>query len=359
MSSAPAPHPGGAGAGTSAGLEIACDESGSEGEKLVGGTTDAFAHASLHPPHDVAADCMDEVRRACRSPATECKASVVLRSQNHRVLTWLLGPEGPLHGHGHVHLTEKTFHLVAKIVALLGLDPGVAPTLYREGPQAFGPTGWPQLLTSFNDLMRAHVLEDGWAAANDFFDHAELVGGRRSGTGIGDALAEVAERRPRTAGDLAPLLDRSRAGSVLDPQVPGLVGAVVHWGAGGDPVSVVHDVQATLTPDRMRHVEAECRRLDPRVRLAGIRFVDSMTDPRVQVADLLAGAVRRIAAEALHGRGDPALAALVAPYVDRASIWGDPASWAHLTGSQPASGPDHSSRVTASLSPTAVKPSRS
>lgn len=313
-------------------LEIACDESGSEGEKLVGGTTDAFAHASLHLARDVAADCMDEVRLACRSPAAECKASVVLRSQNHRVLAWLLGPEGPLHGHGHVHLTEKTFHLVTKIVALLEVDPDTVPTVYREGPRAFGAAGWPQLLTSFNDLMRAHVLEDGWAAANDFFDHVELVGARRAGTEVGAALAGLAARRPRTVADLEPLLDRSRAGSVLDPQVPGLVGAVVHWGAGGDPVSVVHDVQATLTPARMRHVEAECRRLDPRVRFAGIRFVDSMTDPRVQVADLLAGAVRRIAAEALHGRGDPALLALVGPYVDRASIWGDAASWAQLTG---------------------------
>jgi hypothetical protein len=130
------------------------------------------------------------------------------------------------------------------------------------------------------------------------------------------------------------MLDRTRTSSVLDPQVPGLVGAITHWGAGGRPVSVVHDVQATLTPARIRHVEDECRRLDPTVRLAGIRFVDSMTDPRVQVADLLAGAVRRIAAEALHGRADPGLVALVSPYIDRASIWGDPASRALLAGSE-------------------------
>jgi hypothetical protein len=323
MSSAPSGHPGEV-------LEIACDESGSEGEKLVGGTTDAFAHASLHLDLDVAAACMDEVRRGCRSPATECTASVVLRGQNRWVLEWLIGPGGPLDGHGHVHLTEKSFHLVAKIVEVLGVRPEVTDTLYREGPRAFGDAGWPQLLTSFNDLMRAHALEDGWAAANDFFDHVDLVRTRIAGPGLRDALALVAETRPRTAADLEPLLDRSRGSSVLDPQVPGLVGAVTHWGAGGRPVSIVHDIQATLTPARMRHVEDACSRADDRVRLAGIRFVDSMTDPRVQVADLLAGAVRRIASEALNGRGDARLLALVRPYVDRGSIWGDARSWAGL-----------------------------
>jgi hypothetical protein len=328
MSTAPSGHPGEV-------LEIACDESGSEGEKLVGGTTDAFAHASLNLETDVAAACMDEVRLGCRSPAAECKASVVLRSQNRWVLEWLIAPGGPLDGNGHVHLTEKTFHLVAKIVEVLGLDPATTGTLYRDGPRGFGPTGWPQLLTSFNDLMRAHVLEDGWAAVNDFYDHVELVRTRATvaRTDLGVALDRVAATRPRTAVQLAPLLDRSRGSTVLDPQVPGLVGAVTHWSAGGRPVSIVHDVQATLTPSRMRHVEAACARADGRARLAGIRFVDSLTDPRVQVADLLAGAVRRIASEALNGRGDAELLALVRPYVDRSSIWGDGPSGAALTGS--------------------------
>jgi hypothetical protein len=257
---------------------------------------------------------------------------VVLRGQNRWVLEWLIGPGGPLDGNGHVHLTEKAFHLVAKVVEVLGVDPATTTTLYRDGPHAFGDPGWRQLLTSFNDLMRAHVLEDGWAAANDFFDHVDLVRTRVAGTPIGDALAGIATARPRTAADLAPLLDRSRGNTVLDPQVPGLVGAVTHWGAAGRPVSIVHDVQATLTPERMRHVEAACSRADDRVRLAGIRFVDSLTDPRVQVADLLAGAVRRIASEALNGRGDRALLALVRPYVDRGSIWGDASSRAGLVG---------------------------
>jgi len=49
--------------------------------------------------------------------------------------------------------------------------------------------------------------------------------------------------------------------------------------------------------------------------------VDSRTDPRVQVADLLAGVARRVAADELVGRSDPDLTALLRPYVDPASRW--------------------------------------
>ena len=63
-------------------LEIACDESGSEGEKVVGGTTRMFAHASVDIDAARAADCIVELRGRTRSPAEEYKASVVLRTQN-------------------------------------------------------------------------------------------------------------------------------------------------------------------------------------------------------------------------------------------------------------------------------------
>src|SRR5688572_30532708 len=79
-----------------AAVEIFCDESGSEGEKLIGGTTDVFAHSSVQVDVDAAAACIEEVRVVARSPATEVKASVVLRERNRRVLEWLLGSAGPL-----------------------------------------------------------------------------------------------------------------------------------------------------------------------------------------------------------------------------------------------------------------------
>jgi hypothetical protein len=67
-----------------------------------------------------------------------------------------------------------------------------------------------------------------------------------------------------------------------------------------------------------------------RGRLAGLTLVDSTVDPRVQVADILAGTARKIASDELNDRGDAELTALLRPYVDPHSIWGDDRSWALL-----------------------------
>jgi hypothetical protein len=99
--------------------EIACDESGYEGEKLIGGTTDVFAHASVSMDAQAARECIQELRDRIRSPALEYKANHVLRSKHRAVLTWLLGPTGPLLDHAHVYLVEKSFLIVANVVRLL------------------------------------------------------------------------------------------------------------------------------------------------------------------------------------------------------------------------------------------------
>jgi hypothetical protein len=65
-------------------------------------------------------------------------------------------------------------------------------------------------------------------------------------------------------------------------------------------------------------------------RLAGLTLVDSTSDPRVQLADILAGVARKIASDELNERGDARFTALLRPYVDRFSIWGDDRSWALL-----------------------------
>jgi len=59
-------------------VEIACDESGYEGQKLIGTATDVFAHASVRLDSQVAAACMREIRDRVRSPAVEYKANHLL-----------------------------------------------------------------------------------------------------------------------------------------------------------------------------------------------------------------------------------------------------------------------------------------
>ena len=314
-------------------VEIACDESGSEGEKLIGGTTDVFAHASVDVDHDAAVACIDEVRLRARSPAEELKASVVLREQNRAVLEHLLGPEGPFDGNAHVHLTDKELHLVGKLVELLGDRVGASGValLHEEATAVLGET-WTGLLAAFNDLMRARTLEDARSYADAFFGAAEVVARSADGTTLGATVTGLAAARPRDDGALLHLVDKSRGVTVLDPLVPALAAAVRHWAAGGRTVSVVHDEHRALREAGLGHLRA-LSGVDGA--LARIRFVDSRDDPRVQLVDFLAGAARRIASDARNGRPDPVLCELLRPYVDVASVWVDPPDGAWLVGPVP------------------------
>jgi hypothetical protein len=77
--------------------------------------------------------------------------------------------------------------------------------------------------------------------------------------------------------------------------LPALAETVLFWSDGRRRVLVVHDEQSALTADRLRRLqEVLADRAEPSP-LAGLVMVDSRDDPRVQVADLLAGLSRRSA----------------------------------------------------------------
>lgn len=297
--------------------EIACDESGYEGEKLVGGETDVFAHASVLLPVEAAAGCIKELRRRIRSPALEYKANHLLREKHRPVLLWLLGPHGPIHGHAHVHLIDKTFLVVRTLVdALLGVD--AARELYRTGRHAFEPDRWAAFLASANDLMRSRSRPEAagrLAALHHAIDalpaHETLQAIRRADPGADRFVVN-----PRT---IPP----------LDPLAPAIAAAVEHWSDGDTtPVSIVHDRQTALTDDRLAIVMSRVGR--PAGPLVQITLLHSRLDPRIQVADFLAGVARKVASYELGERGDAELVTLLRPYVDPASLWGDDRSWLQL-----------------------------
>jgi hypothetical protein len=257
-------------------LEIACDESGYEGEKLVGGVTDVFAHASVRIDEETAAECIAELRGRIRSPATMYKAGHLLRSKHRAVLLWLLGPDGPLLGNAQVFLVDKTYFLSSRLVTFLGARSELTQFLYgasrrTEEARAF--------LVAANDFMRASFRED-------------------------------------------PPVD-----APLDPLLPAIVRAVEHWSAGGRPVAIAHDRQTTLSAERVFRL----RQLAPPESLAGLELVDSFTHPRVQVADFLAGVARKVASDQLKGADDAEVSAVLRPYLDPESIWADEPSWTRLT----------------------------
>ncbi|MFG1947822.1 hypothetical protein [Nonomuraea sp. NPDC048826] len=269
---------------------------------------------------EVAAACVREARARIRSPATEYKAGHLLRGKHRAVLVWLLAPGGPIHGRARVFLADKAFFAVRKAADLIagdvasvgvGGDDTLAKELYREGPAVLGPGRFTAFLESFNEVMRRRAPAEPFLAAVGELAEA---GGR-----VGEIMRLLAG-----AGEpLAAFLARPGAMPVLDPLIPALVRAVVHWGRDGRPVSILHDEHNGLTEERVAHLKRV-------VDLAGLRLTDSFHEPRVQVADFLAGVGRRIAEDALGGHGDPELVTLLRPYVDPASIWGDERSWALL-----------------------------
>ena len=307
-------------------LEVACDESGSDGENLTGGNTDVFAHASVALPVDRAEECVREIRRRIRSPAQEYKAGHLLREKHRAVLEWLLDEGGPVHGQAHVHLTEKAFFVVDRVVDLLLGDGPEARALFGRGPGALGERGWREFLEVSNQLLR--VRSAGEPPAESFFRAVGELGRAHAGTEVGRTLLRLAGARPRAEAYRARLAEAPPLIPVLNPLLPAIVRTAGYWSADGLAVRLVHDRQNMLTPERIAWIQE--RALQEGIGLAGVRLVHSRLDARVQIADFLAGVARKIASDELGGCGDRALTARLRPYVGAESVWGDARSWSRL-----------------------------
>jgi hypothetical protein len=138
---------------------------------------------------------------------------------------------------------------------------------------------------------------------------------------VGEIMESLWRAKPQADAFRSRLLDDPGMIPALDPLIPAIVAVVVHWGEGTRPVAIVHDQHTALTEERLAQLETMLS--TPRARLASLRTVDSRADPRVQVADFLAGVARKIASDELNDRGDPELTALLRPYVDASSTWGE------------------------------------
>ncbi|WP_112242450.1 DUF3800 domain-containing protein [Kribbella monticola] len=300
-------------------VEIACDESGYEGEKLIGGVTDVFAHAAVALDEETAARCIKELRERIRSPATEYKANHVLRSKHRPVLIWLLGSSGPLFGQAQVQLVDKAFFLVSRLVGFLtdtDADGTLAARLYAAGRRTGGPA-WSDFLATANNLLRAKDLPEATTPVESFY---QALGALPL-----DELDALKSSRPYADQLRAGLFDDPRSIPPLDPLMPAIVRAIEYWGEPDRTVAIAHDRQTTLSPDRI----AQLKQLTGN--LAELELVDSFSHPRVQVADFLAGVARKIASDQLKGTDDAELTTLLRPYVDPLSTWSDPSSWDRLT----------------------------
>lgn len=321
-------------------VTVACDESGAEGEKLIGGNTEVFGHAGVALSPEEASECLRRLRELIRSPATEYKATHLLRPKNRSALEWFLGPDGPVHGRAHAWLADKAFFLLVRftesLVRATRSLPGaavpeetaheLAAGLYREGPDAYGRQRWGLLLRLLNEWLRSPSLRE-LRPSSDAVRAALQAAGPPVTRDVPGPVAAVQDllrlhRLPLEALVPPDASQRPAEFPVLDPLGPAIEWAFARWSGAGGALTVVHDQQTTLTDARISRFEQVCG--------GTLRLVPSASDARVQVADFLAGVARKLATDELLGHGDPALTELLRPYIDLRSVWGDDISWSQL-----------------------------
>jgi hypothetical protein len=300
-------------------VEIACDESGFSGSNLLHPATPVITHASVDLCVDEAFELVAALRSGFWCWPNEFKSGQFLRSPKAgEALEWFLAA---LSGRAHVHLVDKEYFLVTRIVDLFLAEPSYAAgtrltqdhrpaalAVYRAGRSA--GCGWGVFLAAFVELVRIkrrhrpdrRVLERFFQAR----DALARDGLGAQAEGVLDGLS-----RTRVWAVLTRLSDDDRSiPPPLEPMLAALAETVLFWSGGQRQVLVIHDEQSALTAGRLSRLQqvlggdaavsspagaceagASPATVSP---LAGLVMVDSRDDPRVQVADLLAGVARRL-----------------------------------------------------------------
>jgi hypothetical protein len=292
-------------------IEVACDESGFVGGSLFGGTR-VFAHASLHLDPGVASDLVQELRQRLGADDGELKASRLNRPWAGPVAAWLCAPDGPLDGEAVVHLTDTRLFGLARLAQVVRADS--TPDGWwdaREVPESWEdalrlhallgqlpPRCERELLLAARDLLWIRRRRRHAAPVETWSGAVEAAADRvtdRDGRGFLEAWAS-----PDAVRRACDYLDSPPPSPLSEPLLPALRWAVHHWSERGD-VHVVHDEQSVLTPARVSAIAADLAAARPGRRMAGLSRVDSRDDARVQVADLVAGVVRRVFEDRLSG----------------------------------------------------------
>ncbi len=324
-------------------VEVACDESGFTGGNLTVRHT-VFTHASLRLPVAAAREEMDRLRRRV-SAQGELKASWLLRWCDDDDLHRLLDVDGVLGGRVRLHLIDTRLFLLTRLTDVLlgtgevsGLDlpgedvetRGAALLLHHVGEAVFGPERWQSFLVAAGKALRSRSRWVPATAVSDFEGELGALAALPAPAVVRDVLLRLRAHAARARGVRRAAEADPRRPPLLEPLLPVLDHAVRAWAAHHDDLVMVHDEQSVLTPWRMTAIARRLERTHPGHRLE-VRRVDSRDDPRVQIADLVAGTARRAGASLLAGRPDHRLIDLVAPLVDPRSLWPDN-RWAAVPG---------------------------
>jgi hypothetical protein len=283
-------------------VEVACDESGFSGTNLLDPASPVITHASVALALPEAAEVVAVLQSRLHRRG-EYKSNQLLRPEQRPALEWFLTA---LRGRAHVHVIDKKGYVAARVLDLFTEEPsyGAGTSLGRDHSEALlAIRRRPGFLAAFVDLTRTkRVRRIGHDAIDRFF------------ATMPDDLPALREvTRARVEEVMIRVIDGDPGvPPPLEPLVPALAETLLFWSAAERSVAVVHDEQSALTSARVARLgtflaEAVSPAPPP---LHSFVQVDSRDDPRVQVADLLAGIARR---------RTPALSGLLAPYLQVAT----------------------------------------
>jgi hypothetical protein len=279
-------------------VEIACDESGFSGANLLHSSAPIITHASVDLTTDESVELIVALRSRFQLSEPELKSGQFLRRRG--AADWLLAT---LPGRALVHLIDKEFFLVTRVVDLLLAEVSYAAgtrltqenrpaaiALYRAGRAA--GSDWTSFLAAFVDLVRIKRRLPADQTTERFLRARDTLARHELGASAEAVVAGLGAIRVR---DLVTRLDNDdrTVPPPLEPMLPALAETVLSWSAGQHRVLVIHDEQSALTAGRLTRLQRVLPGVGGLSPLAGLIMVDSRDDPRVQVADLLAGVARR------------------------------------------------------------------
>ncbi|WP_319446150.1 MULTISPECIES: DUF3800 domain-containing protein [unclassified Mycobacterium] len=339
------------GAGAARPVQIACDESGSDGENLIDGSSRVFAHGSTDLDAAAASQFIDDLRGTVKFQGPELKSATLLQNAQRRAaLLDTFATGGPLSSRVKFLVMDKWYVAAAKVIDLVieedayanGVDIystgeayRMAQTLMREGPRAFGESRWQQLLGEFVSFVRRRQRVGTKTTQIELIqtiDDLRLRNNRRSVTAIMQRLWQ-GRHHLEDYGPDSPIASMG----TLEPIVPAIVSTAKAWHhVHHIPIEIVHDRYAALTPAAVKDILAVSTARWPNMGIpppiTSLQQVDSRTDARVQVADLVAGVGAWAARSALDGMLTDQDAELIRPYMIGDSMWADVPSWIQLYG---------------------------
>jgi hypothetical protein len=317
--------------------EIAFDEAGNTGADLLRTEQPVFALASVSLSRSEA----DEILAGLRTAQTrETKFSQLRKSEagRRRLLNFLSSPQ-LTSDRIITTFVHKKFMVVAKIVDLLtetlAHESGV--DLHKDGANialsnlhfncmaTFCGADWTEtFLRRFVEMMRQRTTK----SIKSFYAAARVLYAISKSSGYADVLLPILASE-RLIGKILATNNKNS----LDPAIPTFIQHCVFWGERfGETFDLVHDSSKPIFQEKDTLEELMSRGEEEHLvgygsrtfifplRASGIKFDKSENDPRLQVADLLAGACANWAAGSISAPQDQGFYEGIAAGVSRFAL---------------------------------------